>query len=244
MRRGLMLTVLVASGLGLSSATRAEVRAITDRNGNYKMTRVLTQHVENHRTVTHRVPGVWSPVGRGTGPQTLNPNGDRIGDLWPTISEPRVGPRFPWVLWSRLNGAHYDLVWSRWSRPGWSAPQWLVLEGVRGDDLDPDVVFDAKGRPYVVWWTEDNGQGTVFFSVFLGNRWMPPLRISDASMDARHPDLRLEQDGLSIRYRTPAGRVEYKLQLHHPASITDDIDPLGFGPSGRDSVAVKPPRKR
>lgn len=243
MRRGLIISALVASGLGLSVDVRAEVRAITDRNGNYEMTRVLTLHVENHRTVEHRMPGVWSPIGRSTGPQTLNPNGDRLGDLWPTIAEPRVGPRFPWVFWSRLNGAQYDLVWSRWSRPGWGPTAWLG-EGLRGDDLDPDVVFDTAGRPYVAWWTDDNGHGTVYVSIFLGSRWMPPLRVSEEKVDASYPRLRIEPDGLSIVYRTPTGRVEHKMQLNHPASITDDIDPLGFGPSGRSSVAVQPERKR
>ena len=90
MRRGL---IAAASGLltiTLCGQGRAEIRAITDRTGHYRETRILT-------TDARRGTGVWSPIGVAmTG--TLNPTGDASGDLWPTIAEPATHPHYAW--WS------------------------------------------------------------------------------------------------------------------------------------------------
>ncbi len=227
MCRRTVLAVLGAVVLAVGGEARAEVRAVTDRDGNYSMTRVLLRPAGGaHRLVgSDRDAGVWRPLGRGAGARTLNPDGDRHGDLWPLIAEPGQAPHHPWVVWSRLNGAGYDLVFSRWTGGGWSAVAWL-WPGIPGDDLDPSVAFDAAGRPYVAWWNESAGRGQVFLTALLGSEWTVPLRISAEGVDARHPLLALDGTSLVVRYRTPEGIAEYALLLLVPASITDDINPL------------------
>ena len=229
MRRSLVIAALCVMMLGLSLEAWAEVRAITDRSGNYRTTRVLTRHdASSHRLeVASRTPSIWRPVGRGGGALALNPGGDLTTDSWPVIAEPRQRPHHPWVFWSRMNGTHYDLAWSKWTRSGWTPVNWLY-PGIPGDDLDPEVVFDDTGRPYVAWWTNRDGSGQIFFSMFLETRWMTPLRISDGSVDARHPMLSITPTEITIGYRTPDGSEVFELGFARPTTITDDIDPLDY----------------
>lgn len=231
----LALTVL----LGLSSAARAEVRAITDRAGNYRLTRILTPHANIfHRLeVGERAPGPWRPVGRGAGPQTLNPEGDRQGDLWPTIIERRQRPNYPWVFWSRRNGSDYDLAWSRWTGHGWSPIAW-VFPDIPGDDLDPAVVLDATGRPYLAWWANAEGGGQVYFSVFLETGWLVPLRVSEGQVDARRPKIEFRDGSIVIHFATASGDVEYTVSGVGSSSITDDINPLDLADDDDDDVQV------
>jgi hypothetical protein len=219
MRRDLKITALTAVLVGLlSPAVRAEVRAVTDRYGVYKMTRVL----QGARG------SVWGPTGRSTSHHALNLDGDRNGDLYPTIRESTTAPYYPWVVWSRYNQAQYDLAWSRWSDQGWEPVVWLAPTGqLQGDSLDPDVRFDRTGRPYVAWWRNQGGTGRVFLSLFLDTAWMKPFAVSDSGVDSRHPSLEVrDSSALTVRYDTRDGVVEQVIMMDLPVTITDDINPL------------------
>lgn len=240
MSRSLVIAALCVMMLGLSLEAWAEVRAITDRSGNYRMTRVLTRHdTYSHRLeVVTRAPSIWRPVGRRGGTMALNPDGDLTADSWPVIAEPRQRPNHPWVFWSRMNGTHFDLAWSKWTRSGWAPVRWLY-PGIPGDDLDPEVAFDDAGRPYVAWWTNLDGSGQVFFSMYLETRWMTPLRVSDGGVDARYPTLTITPTEVTISYRTPQGSEVFDLLFSRPATITDDIDPLDYVADGADTTVAE-----
>lgn len=225
---------LVSIALGVmvlaSSQAVAEVRAITDRSGEYKMTRVLARHTakSSHRLqVARHVTAVWRPIGRSGSMYSLNPEGDRLHDLWPTIAEPARQPNYPWVFWSRSNGTDYDLVHSRWTAEGWSdiAP---LHPAIPGNDLDVAVTFDDTGRPYVVWWNDQAGVGRVFFSMFLQTRWLEPMLVSDEAVDSRRPTIALEGATILVSFSTPHGAEALSVRFYRPSTITDDINPLGL----------------
>jgi hypothetical protein len=221
------IAALGAAALLSVPAARGEVRAITDHNGEYRMTRVLAHpRVVDRSRGAGQALGVWQPVGRGAGARTLNPSGDRLGDLWPAIAEPQ-GDGAAWVLWSRDNRGDYDLAWSRWTGRRWTAIDWLY-RGIRGDDLDPSITVDRMGQPYAVWWVDRGGVGVVFFSMYLETRWMVPLVVSDPAVDSRTPSIAIEDPEIVIRYAAEGGTREYIVRLTRPASITDDINPLGL----------------
>lgn len=230
MLQRLVLMLLGVVVLVSAPAAMAEVRAITDRSGEYKGTRILTRHVPGNSyrlKVAPRRHGVWRPIGRGAGMFTLNAAGDRQGDLFPTIAEPQ-GSGHPWVFWSSRHGAaDYDINFSRWQPDGWSGIQSLA-EGMPGHDLDPRAAFDAAERPYVVWWNQKDGHGQVMFSMFLRTHWMAPMLVSDKSIDSRNPDIALDDGTITIGFRTPTGASKLVIHLYVPFTITDDINPLGL----------------
>ena len=227
-----MLRDLVTIGtcvllLGTGLAVHAEVSVRTDRQGKYSSTQILTR---GHRGE----PVLWGVNQRSSRNfHVLNPRGDARGDLWPEISEPDIAPHHPWVVWSRFNGEDYDLVWSRWSVEGWRPTRVVDLESREGNDLDPDMTFNANGRPFLVWCREENGVATIQFSAFLVNAWMPGFQISDSDVDSRYPVI-VERfgDGIQVEFDTPNGKVNKWVLFNQPVTITDDINP-------RNHVRVK-----
>jgi hypothetical protein len=230
MRRDHLVTALVLLVLGMTFQVRAEIRVVTDEQGKYETTRVLR---------TGRSGDVWSPLPRTeVVKNSLNVNGFRVGDLFPTIRESSVAPHHPWIVWSRLNGGRYDLAWSRWSVTGWSPIGWVVPSNQEpGDNLDADLAFDSHGRAFVVWWRNEAGTGRVFLSVFLDPYWMTPLDVSEPGVDGRHPTLEFNGDStLVVRFVTPEGVVEQLILFNVPVTITDDINPLDFVHPGTTTI--------
>ena len=242
MRRGLVVVALALVATLLYAETRAEVRAITDRRGEYKMTRVLTSTGTFARAYSGRDfgRGVWRPLGRTT-LNTLNPDGDKSGDMWPTISENTVAPNHPWVIWSRFYGAQFNLAWSRWGAVGWDPVRWVGAPAGPGQDLDSALDFDRTGRPYLAWWRErDDGHGEIFLSFYMQTRRSYPFRVSGPGVDGRYPSLDAG-DGRVLRvfFDTPDGTVEQLVMFDRPDTITDDINPLDYLYNGTATISEK-----
>ena len=221
MLRALAISILACLLLlGGVTTVFAEVVAKTDRFGNYVTMQVVALG-------SAESPRIWTVRGRGgRHDAALNPDGDLHGDLAPTIAEGPTAPFHPWVIWSRSNGTDYDLVWSSWTMDGWRPVAWVRPMATPGDELDPRVAFVATGRPYLVWWSEDQGRGTVFLSLFLVSRWMSPFRVSGAQTDARYPEVVVRGDGLAeVTYMTAQGPRLQLVGIISPDTITDDIDP-------------------
>jgi hypothetical protein len=76
----------------------------------------------------------------------LNPTGDLLGDLAPTVVESTTADRLPFAVWSHPNGADYDLVFS-----GSTAARGRPCRSSTADnlynDLDPGMVDELDGAP-------------------------------------------------------------------------------------------------
>jgi len=221
-RHSLVSAAALALAMFLAPSSRAEVAAETDAYGNYVRTTVLTQssvrHLRVWKVLRHHVAGVYA----------LNPEGDRNGDLAPVIAENPVDGNLPWVVWSRFNGTDYDLAWSRWLPGAWTPIRRVDDLLAPGDDLGPRLVFDGTGRPLLTWWRDEDGVGRVYLSLFLVTRWMPPLLVSDPEVDSRNPRLGVQEDGsVRVEFDTPQGPETRVVLLALPATITDDLDPVG-----------------
>ena len=205
--------LLPAMGLG----TLAGVSARSENDG-----KRVGARVQLHMRGSH--VSLWG--GGRIGGALLNPRGDANGDLWPTIVKSSVAPHYPWVVWSRFNGANYDLAWSRWQGSTWGSIQWILPERTPGDDLDADLTFDQKGTPYVVWWREsEEGLGEVYLSMGVvyehfhtaksnrsptTRRLVPEMYVEMHADDAK--DLGIE-DGDKVRVVTRRGSLEARAQV-------------------------------
>jgi len=226
MRR--VITICAASSLlfiGLAVGTGAEVRVHTGADGEYEGTTIVPGGPPWKQ-------GIWSArarIGLGRDSAVLNPLGDRLGDLIPTISERNQVPHHPWAVWSRFNGSDYDLVYSSWTYNEWSGVSRVTLGSLGGDDLDPSLAFSRAGRPLITWWNQDaeDGHGTVYFSMFIETGWVVPLQVSHDSVGGRHPSIEIENGIIVIHYDSDDGstRISYQLLPLDPTTITDDIDP-------------------
>jgi hypothetical protein len=231
MTRSTMLAMTLF-GLVCTIDSRAEVRAITDRNGDYRGTRIVGG-VRN---------GIWSPSTRVRAKAILNPGGDLNGDRWPAIAESNIKPHFPYVVWSRRNGSRFDLAWSRWEGDRWRQISWLDPQSHEGgDNLDAHLTFGPGARPYVVWWRQNGQQGQVFLSIYLKSQWMAPFPLTDGSVDSRYPHVEVSSKGdILVRYHTPAGDVQQEVFFDSPVTITDDVNPLDCVRAGA-VIAVSAP---
>lgn len=216
------LALLVAALVLTQMPARAEVAAETDIEGRYVRTVVFSNaSVRNLK--------IWSVQREKIGYYPLNPSGDDNGDLWPLIADQPVGEFKPWVVWSRFNGADFDLAWSTFRKGSWRDVTWVEdAPSSLGDDLDPAIAFDGEGRPHLVWWRNEGGTGRVYLSLFLVSRWMPAFLVSDQTVDSVQPDIEVRPDGtIEISYDTPAGRITRVVKFARPATITDDVTPFG-----------------
>ena len=209
--------VLLGSGL----AVHAEVSVRVGPHGKYSGTQILTQGNRGE-------PILWGLKQRASRNfRALNPRGDVNGDLWPIIAEPYAAPYHPWVVWSRFTGTDYDLVWSRWTDNGWNPTRAVEFDDEVGDDLDPDMVFNDEGMPFLVWSREEDGVASVQFSAFLLNTWMPAFEISDPDVDSRYPVITERfHNGIQVEFDTSEGKVRKWVMFSRPVTITDDINPL------------------
>jgi hypothetical protein len=214
-----LLAILTVAGS--ATTARADVSAEVDWQGNYVRMVVVSQF---------SVTGIklWTPTLPSWGPyRPLNPDGDRNGDLWPVMREDPLGGVRPWIVWGRFTGSDYDLAWSRWSGSGWTPIRWLESAPRPGADLDPDLTLDKSGRPYVAWWSDEDGLGRVYFSMYLDTQWMGAYLVSDPEIDSRDPIVTVGDDGtITVSYLTPRGRESRTVRLIRGHSINDDFDPI------------------
>jgi len=221
-----LTTIVVCSlliiGLAVSTAF-AGLAARTDRGGKYAGTRMSGDDEQTGN------PGWQPPRKRVAGAHPLNPFGVANGDLWPTVAESNISPYYPWVVWSRFNGENYDMAWSRWRGRDWTPVQWIEQKSTPGDDLDADIDFNFQGRPYAVWWREENGIGQVFISVFLIESWTTAWPVSTAGVDSRYPTVDVGGPGqIVVEYETAEGFLKQTVLFSRPVTITDDINPLTY----------------
>lgn len=237
-----VFTLLLIPALAL-----AEVSVKLDREGRLKKV-VYRTKIKKHSAT------VWGQVRKHVPLEhMLNPLGDNLGDLPPTIARhPETG--YPWVVWSANVANQKLIVIASWTGSGWTAPAPIVTvpDPMWRDQLDPFLAFDASGRPYLVWWV-DASVAKVYFSTLRGDAWTPPLLLSDPAVDSRHPALALEGADVKLVYETPGGpslKVLGAMSLVQsandlmdspipPGEIPDDPDAPPGGDDGEDPIFSK-----
>ncbi len=151
---------------------------------------------------------VWSQVRSGVPlHHMLNPLGDTLQDLAPTIrTHPASGS--PWVVWPARHANITRIVVSRWDGTGWSPRQPVVADPgpFYVDEVNPDLVFDAAGQPFLVW-EREGSIGSIQFSTLSDGGWTRPLRLSEEGVDSRFPAISVEGQTATVRYLTPGGWV-------------------------------------
>lgn len=201
-------------------ASRAEVAVRTDLDGNYRA--VLAVPVD-------ATADIWSVDRRSRAAarlsEPLNPNGASNGDLAPRVVETTQRPFHPWVVWSRPDAGEFDLVWSRWTDMGWQQIE-TVGDSLPGDDLDPDLVFDAGGIGYLAWSSQTEDGAAIMLRQATELGWTAPFRVSPAGLNGSRPRLQWGPYGtLAVDYDTDDGTVRQYVMLRDPDTITDDINP-------------------
>ena len=226
MRRGTIVTTLSLVGaLLLAWSAFAEDRVVSDRDGGYRQTRIVMMETG--------VSDVSTRSSESTDNAESGPDG-RVGEDVVSVGEEEDLPFHPWGVWSRRNDVDFDLAWSRWTTDGWQPLRWLDPETPQvGDDNDAKLAIDHNGRPYVVWWRDEDGHGRIYLSVFLVSTWMRPYPVSPLSIDGRYPNVSIVDRGvIEVGYETPDGKVVQFVRFSGPVTITDDIDPLDYVSSG------------
>ena len=195
-----------------------EIAAVLDESGTYSGMAYRT-------TTSGGIVRIWSSAAPTFERRPLNPTGDVLGDLAPTIVESTTADRWPFAVWSHPNGPDYDLVFSRFTGRTWTPISFVETDNSH-KALEPRMVMNSTGRPYMVWYRTEPGGGAVYFSLFLESRWMTPIRVSYIGVAATSPDLDLVSDSrVNVTYNTANGPQTRTLTIPTPDSITDDIDP-------------------
>ncbi len=199
----------------------AEISAKFDRQGNYIRMIYLTN-------ASNKNLRIWSAFRNGRESIVpLNPEGDALMDSWPYYMENPFEGNRPYVVWSRFNGYDYDLVWTRLLDGEWAQVDWVEQVAHPGMEQDPYMVSHPKnGRPHLVWWSDEDGIGRVYLSVFLETGWMERFLVSDPDVDSRYPVIDiLEDEQIRVTYHTPDGTVSQIFTFNVPDGLRDDADP-------------------
>jgi len=124
--------------------------------------------------IRENVPGV----------QVLNPDGDANGDGPASFAiDPADGA--PVVAWAWFDGEDHEIVLSRWTGSGWSAPEPLTDNAV--DDLDPDLSFGEDGALHVTWWRDGATPAVLARHRTPGGSWGPEEPVTGADEPGRLP---------------------------------------------------------
>lgn len=210
---------------------RAEVSVQLDRQGQVKRVIYLTGHSRQGAVI-------WGQV-RARVPleRMLNPLGDTYGDLAPTIATHPVTGN-PWVVWPRNEGNQKRLMLSIWEGQRWSVPVQVAVPDLMGyDQLEPRLVFDAAGAPYLVY-AEKAPKGRVLFTTLARGAWTPPLLLSRPQVDSSQPATAMQGSDLMLAYHTPAGQVSMALEASRlvdtAINLMDSPIPPGAQPGPDD----------
>jgi hypothetical protein len=178
---------------------RAEVSAVTDSQGRYVRTLLISESRGGRRLY-------WSQVRKMVDSRLLlNPSGDRMGDGVPVTGE-QPGSRQPWVIWSASDGNDREIAFATWSMGRWQGPALLERSDNTYDDLNPRLAFDSQGRPVVAWWRNE-AIPRIYLSIYREGAWSSPLPISDASTPSRSPSLRIQNNLAIVTFFTSHGKT-------------------------------------
>lgn len=193
---GLALTLVLIPTVAL-----AEISAVTDHQGHFRRLFILTRGVGPSKVIWGQVrPAIPLHL-------ILNPLGDNLGDLAPTIQLNPV-TKLPWVFWSMNVANQKRIGFSFWNNVAWTPPALIVADPGPSfyDQLDPAVAFGADGTPYLVWWAAEQ-VGKVYFSTLVRGTWTPPLLLTDPEVDSRKPTIVLKGTEAVVVSSTPSGPV-------------------------------------
>ena len=217
MRAKALLSCLVLIGAAGLFDAKSEVSARVDETGQY-----IGMLIRINNSASRRI---WASGMVTVDRRPLNPTGDILGDLAPTVVENPANSNYPYAFWAHPNGGDYDLVFSRWTGAGWSPTQFVQSDNFT-NEFEPRAAFSSTGRPFLVWWSDENGVGSVYFSMFLQTRWMTPIRVSAVGVDSRHAEAVIFDDlTVGVFYDIPNGHVWRMVTIPDRNTITDDIDP-------------------
>ena len=119
------------------------------------------------------------------------------------LQRARRTPHYPWAVWSRFEEAGYRLVWSMWTGTEWKDVG-EVNGRVLGDELDPDIAFDPRGRPSLVWSREEGGVHRIYFSRFVKEGFLNPILVSDPT------------ENFPLSWRTGYGGLGWSALVRNP----------------------------
>ena len=212
--------VTVFALVGLFAATSMPTWAAGNAHRALGKSRIVGQGLDQG-------PAIWTDPGRtNSQANVLNPDGDINGDLYPTVVNNPLDPRDIWVVWSKFTGTNHDLAWSSWEAAAWREIEWVDYKPRVGNDFDPVLKFSVQQRPFLVWWTEFDGQGEVYVSLFLETHWLAPFRVSPPNVDSRRPQIRrIFPQSIEVEFETPDGILVQVVGRVRPHTITDDINP-------------------
>jgi hypothetical protein len=209
-------------GLGLAAIpdARGEVSAKLDANGQYAGMVI--------RYSLASKPRIWAGINTASR-RPVNPTGDSLGDLAPTVVENPANHNWPMVVWSHPNGPDYDLIFSKWTNGGWS-PAMFVQADNSTNEIEPRLEFSPTGRAFMIWRSNNGSESSIFFSMFLETHWLVPIRASNIEEIATNGNLWVESDLLvHITYETSSGPQTHVISIPQGDTITDDIDPKILG---------------
>jgi hypothetical protein len=140
-------------------------------------------------------PARWEAY-RQPGPEHLNPQGDEAGDGEPDFGWNAGEGRFE-VVWSRVLGPASEVVWSRSTNGGWSAPS--PLSRPSGSDLLPRVSFTGQGDTALTFRRDD---GSVRYRERRAgsDAWGETVSLTGGTESAGRPDLADPGDGVRVAY--------------------------------------------
>jgi hypothetical protein len=215
------------------SALHAEVSVVTDEHGNYLRSVVLPEIRGFHAMI-------WTQVRTGIpSSQILNPEGDRMGDSRPLVLE-QPSTRQPWVVWSASDGHDKEIAYATWSSGHWQGPQLVEKVDNSYDDLNPRLAFDATGNPVLVWWRREPIP-RVYISRFLGGEWTPATPVSNPTVPARLPSVRVVGNEAVVSFYTPRGLTVLFVPLPTPVRVSPEGDGPLDGPVPPPDARPRPP---
>ncbi len=152
----LLIAPCVVGLLGLAPLLAATQTALTP--GDHHLLRV--EEVRSHpRDVATSLE--WSLVGdRGRSIGGVIPGSDGPEfDAYPSLfNDADTGA--PMLVWSRYNGADFDIAFTRFDGESWTAP--ITLVGTARDEIQPQAYSTPGGEFHLVWSWPDDGRNFLY----------------------------------------------------------------------------------
>jgi hypothetical protein len=177
-----LLTVAVLSAL----AATAAYQAANPQPGRNRSD-APAQHEEGRRNITlpARSQGFMNPRVPEADPppdprirSALRMTDDTRADDFPHIASNPINREEVWCVWQSYSGRQDQVRLSRYdpNERNWGA--WSMVPGSAGDVWRPQVIFDAKGRLWVIWSMQVQGNFDLYARWYDGSLWGPLERLT------------------------------------------------------------------
>ena len=131
---------------------------------------------------------------------------DTRSDDFPDIATSPADRSVPWMTWSSFDGYRDEIRLARYDKEKRRWGTWTQVPGVSGDAWRPRLAFDGRGRVWIIWSQQVEGNFDLYARWYDGATFGPLQRLTSAPQSDLDHDVAFRDGSIHIAWQAFRGR--------------------------------------